>query len=385
MEKLLLLDTQFLHPYLNAFVNEVNSLNSQSSKSSSSIEDKFYASIGNREDNLAAIATNMIAQNNDYVLDKRFVNPYFVQQNTTSTLLDTVFNEEVIQDQDEVIDDAFSDVTRKMKNFLSMQKTQREQEREKKLRAAVMEYRWLYLPKLISPYLKNFLQGCFLTEHLVENFYKTVLNTGTEIVPASHTSSDCIFGFTLKDCLNNKDKQQFFNQLFLPGVYAMPESLNTVYVFNKYMEQFYPINVEIDDGTDTVFSRFFNTIKFQNVNKTQTVASFVKQCREELQQQSVSEKSEVESDVRRLRKIQNFTILFLIIKKRYPDLELVRAERGCISSVTDEFIIKANTLYYFERPELWCLYLTNNDKPVYTYNMLHLFMYLLTTENKANS
>lgn len=378
MEKLLLLNTSFLHPYLNAFVNEVNALSSQLSKSSSTIEDKFYASISNHEDNLTAIATNMTKQNSDYILDKSYVNPYFIQQNTTSTLLDTVLNEEVIHDQDEVVDDAFSDVSRKMKNFLSMQKTQREQEKEKKLRAAVEEYRWLYLPKLISPYLKNFLQDCFLTEHLVENFVKTVLENGTEIVSTSHSSSDCIFGFTLKDCLNNKDKQQFFNQLFLPGVYALPESLNSVYVFNKYMEQFYPSNVEIDDGKDTMFSRFFNTIKFQNVNKTQTVSNFIKQYEGELRQ-PIWVDGEIESDVQRLRKIQNLTIIFLIMKKRYPELELVRAERGCISVVTNEFIIKANNLYFYERLNLWCLFLPNNNKLVYTYNILDLFMYMIQT------
>ena len=348
------LDTNVLDRYLITFNKEVSSLSSSCIKV-------------------------VIKQNNDYVFDKKYVNPFFMQPNTTATLLDTISNENAIQNrlQDECEEDAFFNVKRKMNMFVSAQKSQREHEKDKKLKSAIMEYRWLYLPKLISPYIKNFFQQCLITEHIVHTFTETVLTNGEEIPFDNYDNSDCIFGFTLKDCLDDNHAQQYFNRLFLQGVYKLPKRLNTVYAFNKFIEQFYPSNGEIQNGTDTILSLFYNTVKFQNLNKSQTIANYVKQCEIDLETLKNHSDNEIDDTVNRLNKIQIFTVLYMVMKKRYPCLKIKRAERGDISSITGEFILKADTLYFYERTNLWCVFISQLKKPLYSRNIIALFYHMI--------
>ena len=142
-------------------------------------------------------------------------------------------------------------------------------------------------------------------------------------------------------------------------------------MFNKYVEQFYPSDEQTPDGSETFLSLFYNTAKFQNVDRSQTVASFLKQCEKDLGGNVLTDGREC--DVQRLKKIQTFTILFLIMKKKWSNLKLKRAERGHISSITGEYILKADTLYFSERNNLWCIYLSSNDKLFYSFNILDLF------------
>lgn len=369
MDTLQNLNNSFLDEYLISFNSELNALISKPRQTCHSVNDKFYSSIcSNDEENTATFATNLLSQTNDYVFDKRFVNPYFARQNTTSTLLDTLLIEDSLQFQEVETEDAFVNVKRKMNTFLTAQKSQREREKEIKFKTAVVEYRWLYLPKLISPYCKTFLQKCLMTEYVCSKFVETALKVGKEITLDRYEFTDCLFGFTLKDCLTDRHRQQLFNRLFLPGVYPLPKRLNTTYAFNKFKEQFYPENETILDGTDTIQSLFYNTVKFHNINKSQTVATFVKQC----------ERAQIEDNiVSRMKKIQNWTLLFLILRKRYPSLKLKRAERGEISSLTEEYILKSNTLYYYERDEFWVVHLNNEDKPFFSYNFIQLFHHLI--------
>lgn len=373
------INTHCLDKYLITFNNEVSALSSNCIKSYASVNDKFYSSINQNDDNIAVIAKSLIKQNNDYVFDKQYVNPFFMKQNTTATLLDTISNEDVIQNRlhEECEEDAFLNVKRKMNMFVSAQKSQREHEKDKKLKAAIMEYRWLYLPKLISPYIKNFMQQCLITENIVRVFTESVLENGECIEYDNYDNSDCIFGFTLKDCLDDKHAQQHFNRLFLPGIYELPKRLNTVYAFNKFIEQFYPSNGEIHNGTDTILSLFYNTVKFQNLNKSQTVASYVKQCQLTLESIKHQSENEIEDIINRLNKIQIFTVLFLILRKRYPSLKIKRAERGDISSITGEYILKADTLYLYERTNLWCVYISQKKKPFYSRSIIALFYHMI--------
>lgn len=374
MDQLQQLNTTFLDQYLISYNSELNALNTKSCQSFNSLNDKFYSSIGNNDESMSTFAMNLVKQSNDYVFDKQFVNPYFVQQNTTATLLETINNEDKIQchiEDDTGGQDSFVNVKRKMKNFMSAQKSVRDHEKEKQFREAIQEYAWLYAPKLISPFIKNFLHQCFVTENVLQNFAKTIVELGQEISLDSYNTSDCLFGFTINYCLNDKQKQHYFNLLFLPGVYGLPKRLNTSYAFNKFMEQFYYKNESILNGSDTILSLFYNTIKFQNVNKSQIVADFVKHC--------VSSIGEIACDdiIPRLQKIQTLTILFLILKQRYPNLSIKRAERGIVSSITGEYILKENTLYFYERQDLWCLYLEQNNKPMYSKRFLDLFHHLI--------
>lgn len=379
MAKLQGLNTIFLDKYLISFNSEVSSLSASCTKSYASVNDKFYSAINQNDEDVSMIATSLIKQNNDFVFDKKFVNPYFMRQNTTATLLDTINNEDIIQNrlQEECDEDAFVNVKRKMNMFVSAQKSQREHEKDKKLKAAIMEYRWLYLPKLISPYIKNFLQQCIITEHIVSVFTETVLSSADEVQCGNFDYSDCIFGFTLKDCLGDKHAQQHFNRLFLPGIYELPSRLNTVYAFNKFIEQFYPCNKEVHNGADTILSLFYNTLKFKNLNQSQTVANYIKQCQNDLESMSHQCENETEDMINRLRKIQMFTVLFLIIKRRFPGLKLKRAERGNISSVTREYILKGNTLYLHERTNMWCIYMPQHKKPLYSHSIIALFHHLI--------
>jgi hypothetical protein len=374
MEKLRELNNSFLDKFLITFNSEVTSISLRPTQAFTSVEDKFYSSITNRDTDATEGASSLIKQNNDYVFDKQFVNPLFIKQNTTETLLQTLKNEEYIQNQHELMEtdvEGFEDVQRKMKNFLALQKCHREQEKETRIAEAVAEYRWLYQPKLISPHVKNFLHECFQTECIVNKFTETVFRNGQNILVEEYKESDCIFGVTLRDCLNDKNRQHIYNRLFLPGVYKFPKCLNTNFVFNKYVEQFYPTNEVINEGTDTVLSFVYNTIKFRNVNLSQTVSSFVKQCRRDFEQMNV------EDDIHRFKKVQNLAILFLIMKKRCENLSCKRAERGTISSVTDEFIFKANKLYWLERTNLWCIYLPQVDKIRYTQNIFDMFYFIV--------
>lgn len=51
-----------------------------------------------------------------------------------------------------------------------------------------------------------------MTEHIVHTFTGTVL---TNSIPFdNYDNTDCIFGFTLKDYLDDKHAQQYFNRLF---------------------------------------------------------------------------------------------------------------------------------------------------------------------------
>lgn len=389
MENLNRLELDILDRLLISFDDEVTALDSNTRKSCRSVDDKFYMSIGTEEDSFATLATNMIRQNNDFVFDKTYVNPLFLRQNTTATLLDTIRNEEDVQsrrdDVDEEMTDQFTDARKKMDCFLSRQRSQRREEKLKEFKSAIAEYRWLYRPKLISPFLKTFLQECRVAEYVLSKFVQTVHANGREAASADegrNNAFDCIFGMQLQDFLVDKRKQQYFNRLFLPGVYKFPKQLNTVYVFNKYIHQFFPNNVEIADGTDTIHSLFLNTVKFKNVDGSQTVSNFVKSFARERTDEECN--SDVDQAVRRLRKVQRMTVLYLIMKSRLPDLKLKRAERGKVSSITNEFVIKANTMYYNERLDLWCIYSTTEARPTYSYDIMNMFHHVLASENKIS-
>ncbi len=348
MDPIKRLNLDFLNRLVISFDDEVTALNQK--QSGRSMDEKFYTSI--EDETFATLAARMIKHDNDFVFDKTYVNPLFLRQNTTATLLDTIRNEEFVQRRRrDSSGDQFADARRKMDQFISKQRSQREEEKLREFETAIAEYRWLYRPKLISPFLKTFVQDCIIVENVLAKFVDTVHSTGVRASGVCNLS-DCIYGASLKDFLADTEKQQYFNKLFLPAVYNFPKRLNTSYVFNKYMHQFFPENVEIADGADTIHSLFLNTVKFKNLNGTQTVSNFINSsCDVVISNNDVEECSEQDVDqaVRRLKKTQCLTVLYLIMKSRSPTLKLMRAERGKISSITNEFILKANTMYYNER------------------------------------
>lgn len=374
METLCELNTSFLNQFLITFDSEVTSSTIRPTQAFSSIEDKFYTSITNRDGGAIDGVPSLTKQNNDYVFDKRFINPFFMKHNTTDTLMQTLKNEEMIQNQQQLMEndiEGFEDVQRKMRNFLTLQKCHREQEKAKRIAEAVAKYKWLYQPKLISPCVKNFLHECIKNEYTVNKFTETVFRNGKKIHIEGYKESDCVFGITLGDCLNDKNRQDIYNRLFLPGVYKFPKRMNTNFMFNKYLEQFHPTNEEINEGTDTNIGFVYNTIKFQNVNLSQTVSNFMKQYRKGIEQIMV------DKDVIRFKKIQDLTVLILILKTRYENLSCKRAERGIISSVTNEFVFKANKLYWYERSNLWCIYLPHINNIVYTKDFYDMFYFII--------
>ncbi len=238
MESIERLNLDFLDRLVISFDDEVTSLNLNEKRSGRSVDEKFYVSVG--EETFASVADRMIKRDNDFVFDKTYVNPLFVKQNTTEALLDTIRNEEFVhrQRRDSKESDQFANARIKMDRFISQQKSQREEEKLREFETAIAEYRWLYRPKLISPYPKTFVQECVIAEHVLAKFVDTVLSTGTEVSGGSPNLSDCIYGALLEDFLMDGEKQQYFNKLFLPSVYKFPRRLNTTYVFNKYMHQF---------------------------------------------------------------------------------------------------------------------------------------------------
>ena len=380
MEKLLDLDIDFLNPYLIPFNQEIDSLADTLSSKTVSVDDKFYTSISNGNDTFSVLAPNMVKEKNDYVFHKDHVNPYFVQKNNISTLLQALRNEEIIQTThfDDDNDNFFSDVKRKMQNFLAVQNTMREHAKIDRIKHAILEHRWTYSPKLISPFLKTFVHECMMTETVMEQFQETVKNNAIEISSDSSMMNDCVFGFTLERFLDNKDKRNMFIRLFLPAVYKLPKQVNPGFAFTKYILKLFPNNVEIDNGEDTIHSLLYNVSKYNNIDKTQTVSNFVKCCTPYLKQ-TYDGLSEIEIVERRAKLVQIYSVLLLIIKSRFDQIKVKRAERGKLQSTTKEFIFKANTLYFDERNNTWCIYMHKFERPIFSNNILDMFFYLLSS------
>lgn len=385
MEQIANLKLDFLDALITPFNDEIEALTSGTKQSTClSVDENFYRSLENHDESGASFNTNLIKQNQDFVFDKKHVNPFFVSDNTAAALLDTINFEDTGDvrqefDDNDADEDHFTEARKKMHMFLGQQRSQRREAKMKKIKSAIEDYRWLYQPKLISSFPKTFLQECVVAEYLLDNFVKTVHESGTELRPEPSNLADCIFGMSLEDFLGDKRKQHYFNKLFLPSVFKFPKQLNTVYVFNKYIAIFFPNNVTIAQGRDTLHSLFLNTAKFKNLSRTQTVASFVRSW-SNITQASDDDADVIANTIRRLKLIQYLTVFYMIMKSRHPCLKMKRVDRGIVSSITNDFIMKANTLYFHERLNLWSCYFQNEAKPKYSYNVIDLFHYVI---NKA--
>lgn len=382
-----LLNHTYLDHFLITYNQEINHLMKSAVKGGvSTIDDTFYFSISKDENNLNSLATTMIKDNEDFVFDKQYVNPYFIQQNTTGSLLDAITFEE--QNHQHCLDDTsimITEAEQKMNKFKASQKLKREQEKLEQFKHAITEYKWLYSPKLISPFLKNFLHDCYQTEFVLKKFVETLYESGRELHVPVHSYTDCIFGYTLKDFLGDALKQHYFNKLFLPRIYNLPKQMNSNYVLNKYIHQFFPENVKIKNGTDTIHSLFFNTAKFKTVNESQTVAAFIKTSMKDISTTHEEQQSTVQNAIERLHKIQTLTILYLIMKTRCKNLKLKRAENGKISSITNEYIVNANTLYFHERDDMWSIYLSQHSHLFYSKNIFDIFFFILKDDHTETS
>ena len=125
-----------------------------------------------------------------------------------------------------------------------------------------------------------------------------------------------------------------------------------------------------------------------NVQESQTVSTYIKSCKGELQMDSCVYapkcKSLLEDTIERARKIQHIVILFLIMKNKCKQLKIKRVERGQVSSITNEFIFKGYTLYFHERQNLWGLYFPNHAKPLYTNNIIDMLVYIVENTTCTN-
>ena len=382
MELLHELNLSYLDPFLIPFNNEIDVIDTKSTESTT-INDKFYSSIS-KTDSMMSLTTELLKQNNDYVFDKQYVNPFFNQQNTTSTLLDTITREKQLQTAElqdtRNVDEMFADIKRKMNDFLTLQNSHLQEERERKIKTAILEYRWLHSPKLISPFVKDFLHNCILTEYKIRRFNESVTKNGKHIDNTSANMSDCIFGFPLGNCIDEKQLEKDFNKLFLPGIYNLPKQSNTVYVFNKYIEQFVNTDREITKA-DTLLSLFYTTVKSINLDKNQTVANYMKQWDiDSSTSKDVHENNEDSDEIFRLKKIRHLTVLISVLRKRRPELKIKRIERGEISSETNEFIFRSNKLYFYERTNIWCIYVKEEKQLFYSDNFKSLFQFLLSLD-----
>lgn len=386
MERLQELDVSYLDPLLIPFNQEIDSLSDTVSCNSTSVDDKFYTSISNENDTFTVLAPSMVKEQNDYVFDKQFVNPFFLQKNNSSTLLQALRNEEIIQNThfDEDSDELFTEIKRKMLNFIAAQRTLREHAKIERIKSAIMDHRWMYSPKLISPFLKTFVQECFITETLVSTFQKTVFENARKVHSDKNSMNDCIFGFELDRFLSHKEKRNYFIRLFLPSVYRFPKQSNPSFAFGKYISQFFPNNVIINNGKDTIHSLLYNVSKYNNVDNSQIVANFIKSCVSMLNQ-PLDSLDDLEAVVLRAKKVQIYVILFLILKSRFDRIKVKRVERGNIQSTTNEFIFKANTLYFDERNNIWCIYMQQYKQPIYSKDILDIFFYMLSEYTNDSS
>ena len=375
----------FLDQYLIPYNDEMHLLNSTMQKVDRTIDDTFYSAINKDGNDVHKLARKIIDGNEDWVFDKRFVNSYFIQQNTTRSLLDSIDLEEQFHLNTNEDETNFSEAKQKMDRFKANQRMKREEDKLNKFKSAVTEHKWLYQPKIISPYVKNFLHECYKTEFILNKFVETLTDCGEQLKLTNLDFTDCIFGFTIKDFLHDVSKQHDFNKCFLSGIYQFPECTNTAYIFNKYVYQFFPKNLKFNDDSDTIHSFLLNTAKFKNVLESQTVSTFIKSCKKDLPMDCHSNTPEtmslLEDTIERARKLQKIIILYLIMKTKCKQLHIERAERGQVSSITNEYIFKAYTLYYHERVNLWGLYLPHNKTPLYTNNIINVLIYIVTNSD----
>jgi hypothetical protein len=386
MEALHELNLTYLDQFLIPFNNEIDVLDTKSTESTT-LNDKFYSSIS-KNDTMMSLTTELLKQNNDYVFDKQYVNPFFKQQNTTSTLIDTIAREKQLQTAElqdtRNVDEMFADIKRKMNDFLTLQNSHLQEERERQIKTAILEYRWLHSPKLISPFVKDFLHNCILTEFKIRRFNESVAKNAIHIENTSHNMSDCIFGFPIGNCVDEKQLEKDFNKLFLPGVYNLPKQFNTVYVFNKYIEQFVNTDREITKA-DTLLSLFYTTVKSINLDKSQTVANYIRQWEIDSNANIDVQLNKEDSDeIVRLKKIRHLTVLVSVLRKRRPDIKVKRIERGEISSETNEFIFKSNKLYFYERTNTWCIFVKEEKQLFYSDNFKCLFYFLLSLHTESS-
>lgn len=371
MHALRKLSLNYFDHLLVSYNNELTSLQSTSGQSYSSVEDKFYSSIDTHDPDTVDVMS-LIKQSNDFIFDKACVNPFFAEQSSTVTLMTTVESEKEIHTRYEETDteeETFVEAKRKMSTYVLTQRSRQEQELKKRYKATVLHHRWLYQPKMISPFVKDFLHDCFITEHISATFQKTLSETGTRVDSSSMGRTDCIYAYPLENCIDDKEVELIFNRLALPAVYRFPKRLNTVYMFNKYLEQFHSCDSAIAEGENTLRSVIYNIVKMRNIDKSQTVANFIDKCR----QQKYSD----DADVARFEKLQHFSILCAVLRKKLPNLKVKRAERGKISMYSGEFLFRTNTMYFFERKQLWGIYVGKQEKPIYSDNLSNLLERLI--------
>ena len=94
----------------------------------------------------------------------------------------------------------------------------------------------------------------------------------------------------------------------------------------------------------------------------------------------VHENNEDSDEIFRLKKIRHLTVLISVLRKRRPELKIKRIERSEISSETNEFIFRSNKLYFYERTNIWCIYVKEEKQLFYSDNFKSLFQFLLSLD-----